>query len=83
MNLKHKLTTGFDFDENKDIDQLHQNGSALSGFWCYTPLIYAAVCGDLVLTKELVENGAILDKIDDFFNSTALMWASKYGHDKL
>jgi len=80
---RYKLTRGFGFDENKDIDQLNENGGALAGFWCYTPLMYAAVCGDLALTKELVENGAILDKIDDFFGSTALMWAAKYGHDKI
>ncbi|PJD93952.1 MAG: hypothetical protein CK424_01480 [Legionella sp.] len=81
---KNKLTTSpFDFKENEDIDQSCMGGNAFYFYTDITPLMYAAYSGDLALTKELVECGADLNKIDNQFNRSALMWASRYGRDKV
>jgi len=79
---RRKLSA-FSFKKDLDINQEMLGGNTLWGFYSFTPLMYAAFQGDLKLVKELIENGADLNKKDDFFDYTALMWAASKGHDKM
>jgi hypothetical protein len=77
---KNKLITSvFFFNERHDIDQARQGRDAIWYYRGITPLIYAVYTGDFVLIQELVESGANLNKKDDTYGFTPLMWAARDG----
>ena len=78
-----KKLAAFGFSKNSDINHEQEGGNALWGWYSFTPLMYAAYQGDILLVKELVINGADLNRKDEFFSFTALMWAADAGRDKV
>lgn len=82
-NKARKKLLEFGFTENSDINCEQEGGNALYGWFSFTPLMYAAYQGEGDIVQELVQNGAELNKTDEFFKFTALMWAAWEGRDKV